>query len=461
MRKGSVLIILLGIMLLVPSVFAQDIEYDVQVDPQYTWYNADDTHYLKASQEVVIQIRAMNITGTNICDIANAFRIYGTGDVTEIMYTQNFDLFPGVERTGGFQPGGGIWVDNNQLTPVDMDGTLPDEFSFSGSACVTGSGWGQDTEMLTRFNLYLMVPFPDTLPTGDICIDSAGYGDPSNDWLFAPSVDVALNGPYCWPVKFPIPYPFFFVNAPTELATTHDVPFDISLEAYNWHHSITGASATYGNVTVQTGNTIRWTFDPPCDWAVDGENHWVEICVWDDYLHTGCSYIDLNVINRHYTFDGPFGDTCYAGVGVENHMTFMADDPDTQDVHTWTVTADPVPNGALTISDGVVSFTPTEEDIGNVYKISVEIDDCGLFGSIGGFFFKVEGYPICGDLDYSGDITLLDILYMIDRKFKHGPAFSPEAIGDVNNDGNFNLLDILLLINYKFKDGPALECPPF
>jgi len=460
MRKERALIFLL-VLFLVPAIQAQDIAYDVNVNPTYMW-NDQGTPKIMASNEFILEIQAINITGTNICDIANGFKIYGIGDVTEVIYTQSPDIVPGVERTGGFEPGGGIWVDDNQLVAVDMDGSLPDEFSFSGSGCATGSGWGLDAEMLTRFNLYMNVPFVDTLSEGEICIDSVEWGDPPQDWLFSPSVNVAWSGPYCWLVRVPVPRPYI-IDAPAQLYTTHDVPFDIVLYAANaYADPIAMADATSGEVTILDWNKIRWTFDPPCDWASDGEDHNVVLTVsGSGGWYWGSAYIDLVVQNRQPTFDGPFGDTFFVGVDVENHAYFTASDPDTQDVHTWTVTPDPAPNGTIDISGGVITFIPTADDIGNVYEVGVNLDDCEKYGFQGGFFFNVVGYPMCGDVDYSGDVTILDIIYMIDRKFKQGPPFSPEAIGDVNNDGTFNVLDIIHMIAFKFSQGPAPTCPPF
>lgn len=62
-----------------------------------------------------------------------------------------------------------------------------------------------------------------------------------------------------------------------------------------------------------------------------------------------------------------------------------------------------------------------------------------------------------GKVDGDDKIDLLDILYLIDYKFKHGPAPIPydTCSGDVNCDCVVNLLDILYMIEYKFKHGPA------
>jgi len=65
----------------------------------------------------------------------------------------------------------------------------------------------------------------------------------------------------------------------------------------------------------------------------------------------------------------------------------------------------------------------------------------------------------CGDVNDDGSIDILDILDLIDFKFKDGPAPVSMNAADVNADGEVNLLDIIYMIDYKFKDGPAPNCP--
>jgi hypothetical protein len=62
---------------------------------------------------------------------------------------------------------------------------------------------------------------------------------------------------------------------------------------------------------------------------------------------------------------------------------------------------------------------------------------------------------VCGDTDGNEVVDLLDIVFMIDNKFKDGPLPDPIESADVNNDGTFDILDIVHMIDFKFK-----ECPP-
>ncbi len=65
----------------------------------------------------------------------------------------------------------------------------------------------------------------------------------------------------------------------------------------------------------------------------------------------------------------------------------------------------------------------------------------------------------CGDITKDGAINVLDIIYLVDYKFKGGPAPDPMTDADVNSDGLVNILDIIYLIDFKYEQGPAPDCP--
>ncbi len=62
-----------------------------------------------------------------------------------------------------------------------------------------------------------------------------------------------------------------------------------------------------------------------------------------------------------------------------------------------------------------------------------------------------------GECNGASPINILDIVYLINFKFKGGPSPAPYALcsGDPNYDCIINILDIVYLVNYKFKGGPA------
>ena len=61
-----------------------------------------------------------------------------------------------------------------------------------------------------------------------------------------------------------------------------------------------------------------------------------------------------------------------------------------------------------------------------------------------------------GEADGASPINILDIVYLINYKYKEGPAPTPYELcnGDAVCDCVVNILDVVHLINYKYKDGP-------
>ncbi|MCP4703884.1 MAG: hypothetical protein GY865_04680 [candidate division Zixibacteria bacterium] len=83
------------------------------------------------------------------------------------------------------------------------------------------------------------------------------------------------------------------------------------------------------------------------------------------------------------------------------------------------------------------------------------------FGESVDLAFELHGDDfICdcepGEVNGVPDINILDIVYLINYKYKGGPAPGPYELcsGDPNCDCNVDILDIVLLINYKYKNGP-------
>ena len=61
-----------------------------------------------------------------------------------------------------------------------------------------------------------------------------------------------------------------------------------------------------------------------------------------------------------------------------------------------------------------------------------------------------------GEVDGTPPINILDIVYLINYKYKGGPAPTPYEFcnGDPTCDCDVNILDIVYLINFKYKNGP-------
>ncbi|MCP4703927.1 MAG: hypothetical protein GY865_04900 [candidate division Zixibacteria bacterium] len=65
---------------------------------------------------------------------------------------------------------------------------------------------------------------------------------------------------------------------------------------------------------------------------------------------------------------------------------------------------------------------------------------------------------ICGDIDGTPEINILDVVFLINNVYKSGPDPDPLESADVNHDLIINILDIVYLINNIYKSGPDPEC---
>jgi len=62
---------------------------------------------------------------------------------------------------------------------------------------------------------------------------------------------------------------------------------------------------------------------------------------------------------------------------------------------------------------------------------------------------------VWGDANSDGEVSLADVVYLINYVLKSGPAPAPLALGDPNNDCTVDIVDVVYLINYILKSGPA------
>ncbi|HHI03804.1 MAG: hypothetical protein DRP51_00170 [Candidatus Zixiibacteriota bacterium] len=110
-------------------------------------------------------------------------------------------------------------------------------------------------------------------------------------------------------------------------------------------------------------------------------------------------------------------------------------------------------------------FSPwiPDPDLGLQYDITtytVLVSDNNLINDSAFYqVLSVEGEPgVCGDPNGDGNVNILDIVFLIEYKYKSGPAPYPFNTSDVNSDGNINILDIVYLLDFKYKDGSDPFC---
>ncbi len=72
--------------------------------------------------------------------------------------------------------------------------------------------------------------------------------------------------------------------------------------------------------------------------------------------------------------------------------------------------------------------------------------------------YAVEIY-LCCDLDKNGVYDILDIIMLIDHKFKDAEGPSPWQAADADKNGIVDILDIIVMIDNKFKGGDPPDCP--
>jgi hypothetical protein len=65
----------------------------------------------------------------------------------------------------------------------------------------------------------------------------------------------------------------------------------------------------------------------------------------------------------------------------------------------------------------------------------------------------------CGDSDSNDIVNILDVVFLINYKYREGPEPYPLNYSDVNSDSLINMLDVVYIINYKYKSGPEPDCP--
>ena len=76
------------------------------------------------------------------------------------------------------------------------------------------------------------------------------------------------------------------------------------------------------------------------------------------------------------------------------------------------------------------------------------------------FSFRPPDQPnfICGDVDGSGVINILDVAALISYLYRGGQAPDPEWVGNANGEGGINILDVGYLVNFIYREGPDPTC---
>ncbi len=104
------------------------------------------------------------------------------------------------------------------------------------------------------------------------------------------------------------------------------------------------------------------------------------------------------------------------------------------------------------------TYIDTTGLFGETYSYIIIPFDGSLMGPRSDIYtFSITQF-LCGDVNNDAYVNVLDIIELINYKFREGPEPDNLAAGDVDGNGAVNVLDILDLINYKFREGPAPTC---
>ena len=89
-------------------------------------------------------------------------------------------------------------------------------------------------------------------------------------------------------------------------------------------------------------------------------------------------------------------------------------------------------------------------DLGEGSVVEAGVDDFSLS-------VYACSYVVNGDADADGQVSLSDVVYVINYLYKSGPAPLCDpvtACGDPNVDGLVDVSDVLYLVNYLYRGGP-------
>ncbi len=157
--------------------------------------------------------------------------------------------------------------------------------------------------------------------------------------------------------------------------------------------------------------------------------------------------------------EAPQGNTAQCAMGNTYEFHGDAFDSDYQDMYIrWDY-------GNGFISDWYGPYENDEDCLVNYswgtrgeYAVKIQAKDAMDVESPWSAALDVEAY-LCGDVNDEGSVNVLDIVTLVNYKFKGGDAPRILASADVDHNGAINVLDIVAMVNFKFKSGPELACP--
>ena len=110
-------------------------------------------------------------------------------------------------------------------------------------------------------------------------------------------------------------------------------------------------------------------------------------------------------------------------------------------------------------SGGNRAISPNFIVSGTTGQTAVGSGTSANFKVLQGFWQNFVSTFICGDANGNGSVNIIDVSYIINYLYKHGPAPNPLELADVNHSDTINVLDVSYLINFLYRHGSSLNCP--
>lgn len=232
---------------------------------------------------------------------------------------------------------------------------------------------------------------------------------------------------------------------------------------------IPGFSFSPANISVEIGTTVRWTNNHTIVHTSTSDDG-----VWDSgNINPGNNYSFTFLATGVYPYH-----CIYHSLTMTGTVTVISTGAAT-DISIGNFVFEPAD---ITVEPGTVVTWTNNNDIIHTTTSDAGVWDSGnlnpgetfsyLFNVLGDFPYHCTPHPFmtgnvtvmippsctCGEVNGDDMINILDIVYLINFKYKGGPAPTFPECSDVNNDGDLNILDIVYLINFKYKAGPAPNC---
>lgn len=143
---------------------------------------------------------------------------------------------------------------------------------------------------------------------------------------------------------------------------------------------------------------------------------------------------DISVGQQYY----PYLDTIVT-IGTDNKQSY--------------VIGGALPSGLSLAMDGTISGTTS--DTGSFhFRVQVLETMTGRYDVKEFDMYVAPSDGIPGDIDLDGEVTISDLLYLVDYQFDFGPAPQALNLADVNADCTIDIADLLYFVDYQFDSGP-------